>query len=83
MAAQMNFNNQKDKLTEDDIDQIVKIVGSHCRAKTLGRLRSILTYHASSVQSYGILERLMKEGNQWSYCASPIRMRSEQSAVAF
>lgn len=69
MPKQLNFNNQKNKLTEQDIDQIMAIVGARCRIKTLNRLRSILTYHPSSVGNFGILERLIKEGNTWSYCA--------------
>lgn len=31
---QLNFNNQKGKLTEGDIDEIMSIVGSRCREKT-------------------------------------------------
>lgn len=66
---QLNFNNQKSNLTEEDIDQIIAIVGHRCRIKTIQRLRSILTYHPSSIQSFGILERLIKENGKWQYVA--------------
>lgn len=63
------FNDLKSNLTENDIDQIIELIGSRCRVKTLNRLRSILTYGPSTVGSYGILNRLMKEDSGWSYCA--------------
>ncbi len=66
---QLNFNNQKTTLTENDIDQIITIIGHRCRIKTCNRLRSILTYSPSLVPSYGILDRLIKEGEKWSYVA--------------
>ena len=66
---QLNFNNQKTMFTENDIDQIITIIGHRCRIKTCNRLRSILTYSPSLVPSYGILERLIKEGEKWSYVA--------------
>lgn len=56
-------------LTEDDIDQIVKIVCNRCRIKTYTRVRSILTYNLSSIGNFGIYRRLIKEGGKWSYCA--------------
>lgn len=67
---QKNLNNQKTQLTEDDIDQILTIVGHRCRIKTVNRLRSILTYGPSTVPHYGIFERLIKEENgNWRYVA--------------
>jgi len=69
MSKQINFNDYKTQLTENDIDQIVAIVGYHCRLKTLQRLRSVLTYHPSSVGHFGILGRLIKEGDKWGYVA--------------
>ena len=66
---QTNFNNFKDQMTEDDIDQLVALLGSRCRSKTLIRLRSVLTYGKHSLPSYGILERLVKENGSWSYIA--------------
>ena len=63
------FNDLKSQLTEQDIDQIIEIIGKRCRIRTVQRIRSVLTYHPSSIRSYGILERLMKEESGWSYCA--------------
>lgn len=64
-----SFNDLKTQLSEQDVDQIVEIVGHRCRVKTCNRLRSILTYSPSLVPTYGILERLTKENGGWSYCA--------------
>lgn len=64
-----SFNDLKNQLSEQDIDQIIEIVGHRCRIKTCNRLRSILTYSPSLVPTYGILERLTKENGGWSYCA--------------
>lgn len=66
---QLNFNNQKTQLTENDIDQLISIIGYRCRIKTVQRMRSILTYSPSLIPEYGILNRLIKENDQWSYCA--------------
>ena len=66
---QLNFNNQRDKLTEKDIEQLIDVIGSRCRAKTKDRLRSILTYGIGTIGHYGIFNRLIKENNDWSYCA--------------
>jgi len=64
-----SFNDLKTQLSEQDVDQIIEIVGHRCRVKTCNRLRSILTYSPSLVPTYGILERLTKENGKWSYCA--------------
>lgn len=64
-----SFNDLKTQLSEQDIDQIIGIIGHRCRVKTCNRLRSILTYSPSLVPTYGILERLTKENGGWSYCA--------------
>lgn len=69
MAKQINFNNERENLTEDDINQILKIITHGCRVKTLIRLRSILEYGRSTIGHFGILERLIKENGQWYYCA--------------
>jgi hypothetical protein len=67
---QLNFNNQKTQLTEQDVDSIIAVIGYRCRVRTINRLRSVLTYMPSQVKSYGILDRLMKEADgSWSYCA--------------
>ena len=64
-----SFNDLKTQLSEQDVDQIIEIIGHRCRVKTCNRLRSILTYSPSLVPTYGILERLTKENGGWSYCA--------------
>ena len=66
---QLNFNNQKSKLNEKDIEEIVSIIGARCQHKTLRRLRINLECSTSYIPQYGILERLIKEENGWSYCA--------------
>jgi hypothetical protein len=66
---QENFNDLKTKLTDLDIEQIVTIVGYRCRIKTCQRLTSILKYGPSTIGSYGILSRLVKESGQWEYIA--------------
>lgn len=67
---QVNFNNQKHKLTEQDIADIMKIIGKRCRDKTKARLRSIITYGYSTIPNVGILERLIKEDKYgWQYIA--------------
>lgn len=63
------FNDLKGKLSDSDIDQIVALLGSRCRSKTLTRLRSMLTYGTSRIPVYGILERLIKEDGEWRYFA--------------
>jgi len=65
-----SFNDLKTNLTENDINQIVSIVCRKCRVDTYRLVRSILTYHPSSIPHYGILERLTKEPDgTWFYCA--------------
>lgn len=56
-----SFNDLKNQLSEQDIDQIIEIIGHRCRVKTCNRLRSILTYSPSLIPTYGILERLTKK----------------------
>ena len=56
-------------LSESDIDAIVAIVGERCRHKTKARLRSILTYGASTIPNYGIMGRLLWDGKRWEYVA--------------
>ena len=66
---QKNFNNQKSKLTAQDIDAIISIIGHRCREKTVNRLRAILTYSPSMIPEFGILNRLILDEHGWSYCA--------------
>jgi hypothetical protein len=69
MRTRNTFNDLKTKLTENDIDQIIRLIGKGCRHKTLVRLRSVLTYGPSTVSNYGILARLIRDKNGWEYCA--------------
>lgn len=66
---QINFNDEKNNLSDNDIDSILKVIGHGCRHETKKRLRSILTYGPSTIPSYGIFSRLIKENNQWEYVA--------------
>lgn len=66
---QINFNNSRETLTENDKDQIIAIVTKGCRIKNTMRVRSILTYDALRLSHYGIFSRLIKEGDRWGYCA--------------
>jgi hypothetical protein len=66
---QLNFNNQKDNLTENDIEQLISFIGYKCSQKTKLRLKSILTYGTGTIKPYGILSRLIKDGGLWSYVA--------------
>ena len=65
---QINFNDVKE-LTDQDIEQILKIVGHRCRAKTVNRLESILRYGRHTIPSYGIFHRLIKFEYGWEYVA--------------
>ena len=67
--SQVNFNDLKHKLTNLDVDQLVILIGHGCRHKTKVRIRSILTYGWGSVGSFGIYNRLIKEGGKWDYIA--------------
>lgn len=66
---ELTFNELKTDLSENDIEEIVSIVTKYCRANTIRRVRSILTYHPSLIPNYGIFNRLTKDKNGWSYCA--------------
>jgi hypothetical protein len=69
MKTQENFNDLKSNLSPDDIEQVLMIVAHRCRANTWRRLRSILTYGTSSMDSFGIYSRLIKENGKWQYIA--------------
>jgi len=67
MKEQINFNNYRNKLTENDIDEIISVIGTRCRINTIEKLRANLNYHASIIPHYGILNRLMyvEVGRTW------------------
>ena len=66
---QLTFNNQKKSFTAKDIDQIATLITYKCRVKTYQRVVSMLKYGTGTIPNYGILERLIKEGDNWAYCA--------------
>ena len=64
---QLTFNNQKKNFTANDIDQIATLITYKCRVKTYQRVVSMLKYGTGSIPNYGILERITKENEQWTY----------------
>lgn len=64
---QINFNNYREQLTQEDKEQIIDAITPRCRVNTINRLRSILAYDASKIPHFGILQRLVKENNKWQY----------------
>jgi S-adenosylhomocysteine hydrolase len=66
---QLNFNNQKEILTDEDIQGIMLILGKGLRMKNFQRLKSMLKYGRNTIPNCGILDRLIKENDGWSYCA--------------
>lgn len=66
---QINFNNYRDHLTSDDVEQIVDVVCDHCRAKTYNDVRDTLKRMSSLIPHFGIFERLIKENGKWRYVA--------------
>lgn len=66
---QVNFNNSRETLTDDDRDQIIAIITKGCRLKNTMRIRSILTYSALSLKHQGIYERIIKDNGNWRYIA--------------
>ena len=69
MRTEQNFNDIKNKLTEDDIDQLIDLLCNRCRANTINRFRANLSMSTSFIPVYGILNRVTKEDGKWSYCA--------------
>ena len=67
MKSQPTFNELKTTLSDEDIGQILMIITYKCRIKTYQRIKSILTYSASLIPYYGILDRLIKEDGKWEY----------------
>jgi hypothetical protein len=65
-----SFNDLKTKLTNQDIDSILKLIAYRCRTYTYTKLCARLKYSPSTVPVYGILERLTKtESGAWEYTA--------------
>lgn len=66
---QKNFNNCKGNFELTDVYALASIIGHGCRKKTKDKLISTLIYETAKIPCYGILERLMFENFEWSYCA--------------
>lgn len=66
---QQSFNDLKTNLTEDDINEILLIVGAYCRVKTIQKLRANLNYFPVSMETCSIMSRLIKENGRWQYVA--------------
>lgn len=67
--TQINFNNYKNKLTDDEIEEITTLITSKCRENTKKRIRAHIKHLKNLIPEYGILNRIIKEDNSWSYCA--------------
>lgn len=65
----INFNNSREKLTEDDKEQIFKLFSSRLRADNYNLLRRRIFEHTNMLPYHGIFERIMKEPHGWTYCA--------------
>lgn len=64
---QINFNNYREQLTEQDKEEIAKELCYRCHLKTYKRVLSCLKYNALSIPHYGILGRIVKERDKWQY----------------
>jgi malate synthase len=70
MRLDKTFNDLKEILLPEDIDQLLDILGHRLRAKNYELLKRRLEKHSSLVPTYGILERLVKDKyGHWSYTA--------------
>lgn len=62
------FNQLRQNLSEDDINQLTKIIGKGMRKENKSRLTLSIELNSSTMPYYGIMERLVKnEKNQWLY----------------
>jgi hypothetical protein len=66
---QLNFNNQKANLTEEDKEEIFEILAKKTRQATRVLLAKRLDNHLDLIPEYGIFNRLIKENYGWIYCA--------------
>jgi hypothetical protein len=70
MPKSKSFNNLKNQLNPNDINQILEIVCEYCRSDTRNKIRRKLENFATLIPYYGILDRLIKnENEQWKYIA--------------
>lgn len=66
---QINFNNYRQQLTEQDTNEIFEILSKGLRSKNRELLAKRLNHHLELIPYFGILDRLIKESYGWSYCA--------------
>jgi hypothetical protein len=81
---QINFNNYREKLKEDDIDQLVSLICDKCRAATYNDVREAMTKHSSLIPRFGIFDRLIKDNGKWRYVAGqsyPEEMREVRKLI--
>jgi hypothetical protein len=57
------------KLTHKQKQNFLALFGSRCRSKTWEKLKRAVSDNFRNVGSYGILNRVLFEGNEVSYCA--------------
>jgi len=65
----MNFNRDRENLTDDDKQQIFELFSKGLREKNRNLLHKRIFEHTNMIPFYGIFERIMKEPHGWSYCA--------------
>ena len=83
---QQSFNDLKGNLTEQDIDDIISIVGAYCRIKTIEKLRANLKYSSAAMETCSIMSRLIKEDGTWHYIAGqsyPDEIRTVRNIMLF
>lgn len=66
---QINFNNHRDQLTDQDKEEIFILLSGRLREKNRRLLKTRLDHHLELIPYYGILERIQKESYGWAYCA--------------
>lgn len=63
------MNVPETKLSKDDIEDIISVIGNRCRKDTKGFLRVALN-NVTEIEGCGVLERLQYGPRfGWSYCA--------------
>lgn len=81
----IKFREVQNDLTANDVDQLVALLGYRCRVETCKRIRSILTYGASTIPDFGIMRRLVRDDKgRWEYIAGqsyPDEMRIVRNIV--
>jgi len=66
---QINFNNNRERMTDDDKQQIFDLLSKGLRTKNFNLLHRRIFEHLFMIPYHGILERIIKDDSGWSYCA--------------